>query len=710
LRFSRTELVVAAAVLACGGFLLAPILQIGFVNDDTINSTLNGWLGFEHKSLWFAFQLGVASWIKAQGRFFPVAFAYSDIFWHIFPYERTEKLFQLTAVLINIATFYLLVREISKSRRTALVCIFVVLTTLQIRAFYDGIIGFLMLMPIVLESILLSSYLFVCSLRRNDFRFAIAGAIVSTVGLLTYEVTYGLLFLPMYLAWRFSPRAAVRWRTLILIAAPLAALTLLDITLRATAHVAATSPYGIAAHPREYAVTLMRQLLGAVPLSYVIFHPSPTTPALDVFIGMISPRQWLLGAVAALCAFTALRRIDRSSDSHRAAGTVDLLVYGFGLWIIPAAIIALSPRWQAELQPGLAYIPVYIEYFGIASIAGSAISLWLTYISLNRTASIAAAITFAIAVGFGLAMTASSNAYSLSSLLPVYTYTRLNIERALRAGLFDPLPPGATVVLDGSYLFTYESGLYGANTRDLIYQYSQRRVDVVPPTAIANGSLCVSPFYDGLCHVPPNTYAYQTNIAQEDDAWLQVAHITKLERTASGIVAITDRARVYAAGKQREHLLERSDVRVVQETPGAGIYDITPCAPLVVSALTGVTILFGSGFSGLEEDSAGPFHWGDRKSTLIIDSGTLRPIPVTVHFFAQSLKSNILGISTGRSRKNILVSQNGTSVALNILSSASKPAEIELTAAHTQHVPGDPRSLGVRINAIHAECAAIASR
>ena len=40
-------------------------------------------------------------------------------------------------------------------------------------------------------------------------------------------------------------------------------------------------------------------------------------------------------------------------------------MFGLLLWLLPGSVISLSTKYQLDLLPGLAYIPVHFSYFGI---------------------------------------------------------------------------------------------------------------------------------------------------------------------------------------------------------------------------------------------------------------------------------------------------------------------------------------------------------
>ena len=131
---------------------------------------------------------------------------------------------------------------------------------------------------------------------------------------------------------------------------------------------------------------------------------------------------------------------------------------GFGLWLLPAPLVALSVKYQRELQWGIGYLPVLIEVFGVALLltVGLVALLRMTTGAPARTALIVAA---AILCGVAGAVTLADNRRLAREIMP-WRVSRAVVGRALARGLLAEVPDATTVGVGGDlpWLCLAESG------------------------------------------------------------------------------------------------------------------------------------------------------------------------------------------------------------------------------------------------------------
>ncbi|HMD01598.1 MAG TPA: hypothetical protein VKG44_01410, partial [Candidatus Baltobacteraceae bacterium] len=185
---TRTERLALLAALGLIALFLAPVLGSAFLEDDTFNSYVDGWMGYEHLSFWHAVSLMSGASNTGNGRFYPVFPLLMVGEFHLVHSVALMKALVVAAILLNALTFWLLLRRIVPSLATpALVLLPAVL---QIRFYHDPIVGFSLHMQLALEFALLG-FLGLTVYARNGRGTVLAwGAASYAFACLTYEATY----------------------------------------------------------------------------------------------------------------------------------------------------------------------------------------------------------------------------------------------------------------------------------------------------------------------------------------------------------------------------------------------------------------------------------------------------------------------------------------------------------------------------------------
>jgi hypothetical protein len=181
------------------------------------------------------------------------------------------------------------------------------------------------------------------------------------LGLMFYETQVCFAPLLIRMGLRNKQRKA-RWGHLVLTVAYLLA----NLALRWAARGEVTYP-GTRVSPSFLAIrALFNQMTGALPTIYAIFGRS------DLFTGadLVSDRffSWPGILIASVGFWLYLVRSARMDPSPSPRGvSVDLILLGGSLWFLPSLLISASAKYQADIhRPGLAYLPVYLSYFGVA--------------------------------------------------------------------------------------------------------------------------------------------------------------------------------------------------------------------------------------------------------------------------------------------------------------------------------------------------------
>jgi hypothetical protein len=450
-RLARAVLALVAAAL-----IVAPVLGTGFYGDDASDANLNGALALRHVSLLQATVATAALWVEANGRLFPAYVAEKYAVFHLLPGVVAYKLFLYALTLAVIVVFMAFVRRMGGGGLGALAGFFVALC-LQMRGYHDALYAYNGMIQIMLLVLLASLWCWRVFLERGGAAWAVAAVVLYAGNCLTYEFSY--LFFPLYAL--VSPATAPR--ALLRAGGPFAALSALAaitaVLLRAHAAIASSSAYAIGRSPVAYATALLQQLAAALPLSYYGWNPSgifPRPPHLfDGFGGYAF--DWWVALFCAAVAFVLVRGVAQDAARDTAWPLRRLLWLGLGLWLLPAPLVALSVKYQRELQWGIGYLPVLIEVFGVALVLTVATAALLR--AARPPGRVAAVAAIALACGFAGAVTLADNQRLARELLP-WRVSRAVVGAALARGVVRAVPDGTTVGMGGDlpWLCLAESG------------------------------------------------------------------------------------------------------------------------------------------------------------------------------------------------------------------------------------------------------------
>jgi len=459
------------AIAILGFIVISPALWTGWAGDDAGYSALRGILSADHISLGQAMLHAFDLWFFGNGRFYPIHIIEKYAIFYAFPNLVAYKVFLVATTLIVVEMFRRCVAAYATPAIAALSALIVV-TLFSERGYHDSIISY-NAMPQFVAALMLGSFM--------AYRRALVGGELSTrvvaiacyaVAALTYEDVYPLCLLYPLLALvaRKSRREAL------LAAVPFVAiaiaLTLLAIVMRGAVHLSPGSNYATDLDPLTVARTATDQIVAAFPLSYWFFDPHGIFGRSDVWDFLRNaPVSPLLFVAFVFVAWFAVR------DASRSAYRVQALVWiGAAVAVLPALPIALVLKYQHELRPGLGYLPVFFQVFGVALvIAAAAIAIARRYPSPRALTATAAAIAL---IG---TMTQATN-LRLAREAQRSTATRAALERQLVDGLISRLPDSATIAVPHFDWVSYgNDGPDGISTRGLFFADAGKNVILVPP-------------------------------------------------------------------------------------------------------------------------------------------------------------------------------------------------------------------------------------
>jgi hypothetical protein len=449
--------------------MLAPYLMTGFYQDDVLNSVFPSYLALHQRTFADLLAEQAKGWMFEHGRLFPLShtvFAW----WYLCQDLTVYRIVQVGLVLLSLWTWVRLLIALGASRRLAVACAMCALLAFQLREYHDPISSYAFMMQL---SFLMGSGSILLLLRfqrARDSRALWGSLALWACALLYYET--GLAFFPMLalLAWRARARLRsflARYGHTLLLALYLGAVALLRLgaTVR---YEGVQGSFGIQA-----VKTFFYQLSGTLPLSYAIFgrsgfYSGATLASAEFW----SPWFFVTAGLAAATAYSLLSKPQTPLADLPATqrGRFDLFFLGITLLCVPTALVALSVKYQSQIhRPGLAYLPVFISCFGLSVFLGA----WLS--SVRRRVGVACAV-FALVAAFAF----SANLIAVRRLNAEAKDPRVLVERALRAKILAPVPPGSPI-------FVTDARPYAWLSREFVHLHAGQAFELAGASALGAG-------------------------------------------------------------------------------------------------------------------------------------------------------------------------------------------------------------------------------
>jgi hypothetical protein len=458
--------------LGLGYYLVAgPIIGSPYWGDDHGDSQLPMILAATDQSFFRWWIDLTREWAATTGRYFPLNVLHGSAVFYLFQDRESYKLYQFFILATALASFSTLMGVTLRSRWAAFTAFGFALMTIQMKSWYDPFWQFSGQQSLVNILACISLALAVVASRRSTstkaLLVAVAGMTVFAGAILTYESSLFLIAAVPLLLLR-ERGYGVRRMMIFAGYAAVAAALLINLLVQRS-HAVVTNPgYTVSLDAQAIFTTLKHQMGAAVPLSYRhhtvdSFLPPdaswPLNPALVIAICL----------VLAVAMSVSLVQVFRQTRRGLALAAGAALIY----WLVPSFFVAVSLRWQAEVRPGVGYIPV---------MAGGLAIGWLLTLAASRLGRAMRApgcigapwtwesrgmLAVALLVGVGVAtvvgVTASSNASAVSA--PFITVQQIRRDAyidAIQNGLYRGIAPSAFIGHGLGEWWNWENARFGA--------------------------------------------------------------------------------------------------------------------------------------------------------------------------------------------------------------------------------------------------------
>ena len=402
-----------------------------------------------------------------------------SVYYYFFFYIENVSLYKaliILTILANQLIFRKTLLEFGVPISGARLGMLLIPTLLQTRPYQDPVSGFYGLMQVLTAEMMLCAFFLMRWFRTEKNRYLWLSLLFYGIGLMTYEVCFPFLLMVclLILVRRRHFGRAVRESL------PFIALTLLMViaVIFVRSRYTTQGTYaGVAfsLDPERILRAALTQFCAGLPLSYysAAYQASvlgDVYPAADIlnysFTNFLKAVRFSDILILILSIGIILKLGTGKTGQH--GQNRELPVLGFSFAMLPVITVAVSERYQGQLMPGLGYLPVYMQYYGIAVLL-----LWITF-SLRRSTGLRAVCLSAFSLMLLLNL---QNNRAVTEILNRRFYEpRRSGEAALHSGMLDFLPEDAVLISLNDRRYLWEANwnnlglykeFYGNNSKRL---------------------------------------------------------------------------------------------------------------------------------------------------------------------------------------------------------------------------------------------------
>lgn len=472
-KFARNEKTQLLLALLLMFICLQPVLSGGFNWDDAFFSVEAQAMRISGEPIFSRVWREIVEYVRI-GRINPFATFHFLVFYFI-PDAAAYKLLLLGLTLLCGYLFYRFLRLWGRDPRPALIGLTAAALCFQLRLYHDPLNSYYGLMQVMFCELMGSLILYVGWLREKKTGKLVLSLLLFAMGLMSYEMFFPLTAFFVLLAL-FHDRKLL---PAILDSLPhiLLAVLLFGLSMLLRRNITAETAYEGTAFSLDLnaILTALRyQLTAAFPLSYrtagydnalfgkLIPWRTIFSTSLPVFLSSV---QW-----QDLLACLILVLLIHGAPAEKRGFSPQRFCFAALLWILPGLVISLSSKYQQDLYPGIAYIPVFFSYFGAALLIAE-VTAALGMLIRPRTLRL-------VLSGAGCAvllLTLQDNRAISERLNAIFLYPRSAGEAALQAGILETNAADAPYVISAEPYSLWEHGWQMEPYQTAFYSLNARR-------------------------------------------------------------------------------------------------------------------------------------------------------------------------------------------------------------------------------------------
>ncbi|MHC1773139.1 MAG: hypothetical protein AB9907_15685 [Flexilinea sp.] len=442
---------------------LLPMLRSGFYWDDAFHSAHTAVLRINGDSILQKTWHEIVRYGQL-GRINPFA-TFQFLIFYLISSPFVYKAVILILILLDCFLFYKFVLKITGNTQIPLILLLLFPLCVQFRIYHDPILSYYGLMEMMFAELMLSLIFFLKHLDEPKKKNLFFSLLFFTVGILSYEMFYPLILFYPLLAIFHRKNLIKALRVCLpfgVIAAVLFAVSMaFRLSSAATEQAYSGTTFSLQAGKVFYA--WFCQTIAAFPFSYRISDTGASLlgkwiqeqSIFDVsWSGFFSGIRWIDLAELAIAGCVVLNIQKKKPFPGLKSG---YWLIGLLLLLLPGLTIALSEKYQQQLIPGLAYLPVYFEYFGAAILiflpAAGAIRFMRHFIRRDVLLILCYA-SFSVI----FLMNNQTNRRVIELLNQSFLYPRQTGEAALQSGILNGFDPASSLLVSNNEYFLWEQG------------------------------------------------------------------------------------------------------------------------------------------------------------------------------------------------------------------------------------------------------------
>lgn len=440
MRRSTLSLIISCILVA---ICFVPILRSSLYSDDISNFQLpNSYHDKSGLSIIedYKYELGRN---KGSGRFTPVTILLQSTIFVAFDTVQAYKQYQYIMAVLAAIAFLLYLQTIGLGLNAAVWAVFLI-ATVQFRALYhDPSLSLHGMYPSIAIQMFLCLGLYALYIKQQRWWQYILALMLYISAHLSSEVGLTTAALLPVTAWviraPFMRFLKTYWPFL------LVTISYLVYVAWLRQHMSPEAYSGLKANPDPAKMfdVFIKQVYGALPLSTL--HRQKSIPSIiwhqlrqgPVFFSLI------LALAASVAAFFTNYKRSKPFNFR-------LVFLALAIIIVPAVLLTPSIKYQQELKYGMAYLPVFIQFFGVA--------LLLTYLFqwLNGKAEWPARVMASLLFIAALCSTIMVLGFN-SAVIAKASYERGKPAEfsltSLKDGILSPCPEGSTILITHDYIW-----------------------------------------------------------------------------------------------------------------------------------------------------------------------------------------------------------------------------------------------------------------
>ena len=537
---------------------LVMLIRSGYFWDDAVNST--AYLAEKKDAVpTFSHVLEFMQKYLKLGRLNVLSFYYYFFFY--IENVSVYKALIIASILIDQLIFRKVLLEFDVPLPYARLGMLLIPLFLQTRLYQDPVSGFYSLMQVLTAEMLLCVLFLSRWLRSGKGGHLAAALLFFVIGLMTYEVCFPFLLLIclLILVRRKNFSSAVRGSLPFVVAAA-AVLAGVFAVRKIFVTDSAYSGVSFSLDPGLILRTAAHQLSAGLPLSFYgaaqqgavlgNVYPADTFMNYDLlsFLGSIRFSDLLILFIATALLLKIGNQLSLRENSQRSG---EILLMGISFAVLPVITVAMSERYQGQLIPGLGYLPVYMQYYGIAMLV-----LWAV-MKIRFSNGVKAVCLSAFQVILLLNL---QNNRSVTEIMNRSFYDPRNAgEASLRGGILDFIPENAHLISLNDRRYLWESnwdnvGLYPQFYGNWARHYpsdigDERLLRPAIEKALAEGAQADE---DGFITLEPENFWAIAYSGSPDRGFTGLGRIRRLEidpQTSAVRNVVTDHPLYFISGK-----------------------------------------------------------------------------------------------------------------------------------------------------------------